>query len=177
MRRAGYRVSGSRSPGDGVAGLAGCGLGQPNSFAGRSEKVCASATRTLAKETPVTDPVAYTIDRFTELDRILVTVSTDTGFPGGAAGQTLRTGWVLPARASLRVGRPSLNTLRVAVVAKSRSRVADFAVAARIGETGVKTTVLEQADCRVCAALFLHPLRDFGDDDPHLPTHSSLSRA
>ena len=144
-----------------VVGLAGCGLGQPKSFAGRSEKVCASATRTLAKETPVTDPVAYTIDRFTELDRVLVTVSTDTGFPGGAAGQTLRTDWVIPARAALRVGRPSLNTLRVAVVAKSASRVADFAVAARIGEAGVKTAALRQAGLPVCAALFAAPAPTF----------------
>ena len=82
-----------------VIGLSGCGLGQPNTFAGRSEKVCASATRTLAKEIPVINPIAYTSDRFTELDRVLVTVSTDTGFPGGATGQTLRTDWITrPAR-------------------------------------------------------------------------------
>ena len=140
-----------------VLGLAGCGLGQPNSFTGRSEKVCASATRTLAKETPVTDPIAYAVDRFTELDRVLVTVSTDTGFPGGAAGQTLRTDWVLPSRAALKVGRPRLDTLRVAVVANSRRRVADFAIAARIGETGVKAAVLRQAGLPVCAALFAAP--------------------
>ena len=141
----------------GVAALAGCGLGQPQSFDGRSEKVCASATRTLVKETPVTDPVAYAIDRFNELDRVLVTVSTDTGFPGGAAGRTLHTDWIVPARAALRAGRPHLEVLRLAVVAGSARRGADFAVAARVGEAGVRTAALRRDGLPICAALFAAP--------------------
>ena len=140
-----------------LASLAGCGIGQPNSFPGRSEKVCQSAIRTLANETPVTEPVAYAMDRFTELDRILVAVTADGGFPGGADGQTLRADWIVPARASLNVGRPRLDVLHSAVTVSAVSRLRAFDAAARIGETGVKAPVLRDFGLPLCAQLFTAP--------------------
>lgn len=140
-----------------MASVAGCGLGQPNTFAGRSEKACRGAIRTLAHETPVTEPVAYAMDRFTELDRILVSVTADGGFPGGTNGQTLRADWITPARASLTVGWPRLDALHKAVKVSAASRLRAFDAAARVGATGVKAPVLRGLGLPMCAQLFTAP--------------------
>ncbi len=140
-----------------MASVAGCGIGQPNSFAGRSEKVCQSAIHTLADETPVTEPVAYAMDRFTELDRILVAVTADGDFPGGTAGQTLRADWITPARTSLKAGWPRLDVLHSAVTVSAASRLRAFDAAARIGETGVRAPVLRGMGLPMCAQLFTAP--------------------
>jgi hypothetical protein len=78
--------------------LTSCDLGQPGSFTARAEKYCAQATRTLAADTPVTDPVAYATDRFAAIDRVLVTerghpaLRVDRAGPSLAQGRPARPG-------------------------------------------------------------------------------------
>jgi hypothetical protein len=148
--------------------LTACDLGQPRRFTARAEKYCATAIRAIAADTSSTatsptatsvpDPVAYVVDRFTQLDRVLVIVSTDRGFPGGTDGATLRSEWIRPARASLSAGRPSLDTLRQVVGAPSAQRTQVFAVAARAGDGGVRVSVLRKLQLPHCAALFNEPV-------------------
>lgn len=138
--------------------LAGCDLGQPRSFTARAEKSCATATRGITAETPVTDPVGYAIDRFAQIDRVLVVVTTDRGFPAGAAGATLRSNWVTPARASLEAARPSLDTLRQVAATRTARRARVFAVAARAGDGGVRIAVLRRLGLPSCATLFNLPV-------------------
>jgi hypothetical protein len=141
-----------------TAGLAGCDLGQPHSFDARAEKSCATATRGITAEVPVKDPVGFAVDRFAQIDRVLVVVSTDTGFPGGTTGAHLRTAWIHPARASLEAGRPSLDTLRQVAGSATALRARVFAVVARAGDGGVRIPVLRQLGLTACATLFDLPV-------------------
>lgn len=138
--------------------LAGCDLGQPRSFTARAEKSCAAATRGMTTETPVTDPVGYAVDRFAQIDRVLVVVTTDRGFPGGATGATLRSDWVTPARASLEAARPSIDTLRHVAATRTARRARVFAVTARAGDGGVRISVLRRLGLSSCAKLFNLPV-------------------
>lgn len=138
--------------------LAACDLGQPRNFTARAEKNCASATRSIATDIPVTDPVAYVVDRFAQLDRVLVIVSTDRGFPGGTDGATLRSAWIVPARASLKAARPGLDTLRQVVATPTARRTRVFALAARAGDGGVRISILRRVGLPNCAALFDQPV-------------------
>jgi hypothetical protein len=138
--------------------LTACDLGQPRNFTARTEKYCAAATRAIAADIPVTDPVAFAIDRFAALDRVLATVSTDRGFPGGANGATLHAAWVVPARASLKAARPSLDALRQVAGTPTARRTRLFAVAARAGDGGVRISVLRRLQLPQCATLFDQPI-------------------
>jgi hypothetical protein len=135
-----------------------CNLGQPGSFTARAEKYCASAARTLAADTPVTDPVAYAIDRFAAVDRVLVIVSTDRGFPGGPNGVALHSVWIVPARASLKAARPGLDTLRQVADTPTAQRTRAFTTAARAGDGGVRVSMLRRLGLPKCAALFNQPV-------------------
>lgn len=134
--------------------LTSCDLGQPRNFTARAEKYCAAASRSITAEIPVTDPVAFAIDRFTEIDRVLVTVSTDRGFPGATVGATLHSDWIVPARASLKASRPSLDTLRQVADTPTAERTRVFTVAARAGDGGVRISILRRLGLPQCAALF-----------------------
>lgn len=142
--------------------LTACDLGQPHSFTARAEKNCASATRAITADTPVTNPVAYAIDRFAQLDRVLVVVTTDRGFPGGPQGATLHTAWIRPARASLEAARPSLDRLRRVAGTPTVQRARLFATAARAGDVGVRTAVLARLGLPRCAVLFNLPVPRVG---------------
>lgn len=138
--------------------LSACAVGQPHSFTARTEKSCASAARAIAADTPVKDPLGYAIDRFAAIDRLLVIVSTDRGFPGGTDGATLHATWIRPARTSLKAARPSLDTLRQVASRRTPRRARVFAIAARAGAAGVRTSTLRRVGLPQCAALFNRPV-------------------
>ena len=140
-----------------VLGLGGCQLGQPHSFTARTEKNCAAVVRSLTAHIPVTDPVAYTVDRFGALDRLLVTVTTDRGFPGGTDGADLHADWVVPARAALKAGRPSLDSLREIPATSAAARARAFRIAVRVGDAGVRTATLRRLGLVQCATLYTLP--------------------
>ncbi len=139
-------------------GLTSCDLGQPATFTARAERYCAAATRAISADIPVTDPVAFAIDRFAAVDRVLVTVSTDRGFPGSTDGASLHSSWIVPARASLKAARPSLDTLRQVADTPTALRTRVFTVAARAGDGGVRISILRRLGLANCAALFNQPV-------------------
>ena len=102
--------------------------------------------------------MAYATDRFAAVDRLLVTVSTDRGFPGGPNGATLHSVWIVPARASLKAARPGLDTLRQVADTPTAQRTRAFTVAARAGDGGVHVSILRRLDLPKCAALFDLPV-------------------
>lgn len=138
--------------------LTSCDLGQPRNFTARTEKYCTAASRSITADIPVTDPVAFAIDRFAAVDRVLVTVSTDRGFPGSTTGATLHSAWIVPARASLKAARPSLDRLREVADTPTVQRTRVFAVAARAGDGGVRISILRRLGLPQCAALFDQPV-------------------
>ena len=89
---------------------------------------------------------------------MLVTVSTDRGFPGGTNGATLHAAWIVPARASLKAARPSIDTLREVALTPTARRSRVFTVAARAGDGGVRISILRRLGLPTCAALFNQPV-------------------
>lgn len=140
-----------------VAALTGCTLGQARTFAGRAEDACAKASRsisTLDRRTTEVDAVAYVIDRYAILERLVAEIAGDTAFPGGDRGRRLRRIWIDPARASLRAGRDAMTVLRRAVAVHAPTDATVFASAAAAGTSGVDTAALTGAGFARCAAAF-----------------------
>ena len=137
--------------------LAGCAVGRPTSYAGRSNSFCGDALTTIAKLKPPTDPrsqMQYAIDRYSAVEKT-VSELTDSSVPGGSAGQHLRERWLRPARTSLADGRAVLERLQEAVSAGDRPAAAKaFEAASAVGISGVDAALLETLGLTRCATLF-----------------------
>jgi hypothetical protein len=133
-------------------------VGQPTKFTPRANADCAKLTRAISRldraDTGVT-ALSYAIDRYTDIERLVAEIATDTGFPGGSTGRQLRQQWVQPAQASLRQGRIDLNTLRAAVRAGDvPAQKSAFAAASIAGSAAVDTTALSGRGLGKCAVAF-----------------------
>ncbi len=138
--------------------LAGCAVGRPSGFAGRSNSFCSDAVTAIAALSKPTTPkqqLQYATDRYTAMDKTISEL-TDSALPGGDLGSELRTKWLRPARASLTAGRATLGELRDAVRGGSSSTSA-YARTQLIGTEGVDTDLLTQQHLTTCARLFTPP--------------------
>jgi hypothetical protein len=137
--------------------LGGCSLGRPTGFVARSNDTCATATKAItALKDPhdATSALAYTLDRYTAVERAVSTL-TDSSLPGGQNGRDLREGWLRPARDSLRAGYDDLSRLRDAARRRDvAGAVRAFGSAAAAGTSGVDTALLRSRGLTECALLF-----------------------
>ena len=135
--------------------LAGCAVGRPSGFVGRSNSFCSDALTTigaLVKPTTTKAQLQYATDRYTAMDKTISEL-TDSTLPAGSVGSELRTKWLRPARASLTAGRSALETLRRDLSSHSSSTAA-FARTQQIGVEGVDTDLLAAQHLTTCARLF-----------------------
>jgi hypothetical protein len=141
--------------------LSACTLGQASSFRGRAEASCrqivtAASERALPKTN--VDRLAYALDRYSDMDRVVAEVSSDISFPGGQNGRQLRDQWIDPARRSLRAGWDDLNRLREAIRSGPAGAIGPaYAAALQAGTVGVDRAGLRSDDLSTCATAFTAP--------------------
>jgi hypothetical protein len=63
----------------------------------------------------------------------------------------------VPARAALKAGRPSLESLRQTPATSLAARARAFRIAVRVGDAGVRTATLRRLGLAQCATLYTLP--------------------
>jgi hypothetical protein len=137
--------------------LAGCAVGRPLSFTGRTNSFCTDANHLVSTLKAPTTPKAhlqYATDRYTAIEH-LVSELTDGSLPAGTTGQQLRADWLRPARASLLSGRSVLADLRAAIKADNSTSIAStFTQSNAIGTAGVDVGLLRAHGLTACVPAF-----------------------
>jgi len=143
-----------------AASLAGCAVGRPLSFTGRTNSFCSDALASIAKLKAPSDPehqMRYAMDSYSAIEKA-VSQTTDSSLPGGSSGDRLREAWLRPARASLTAGRSTLRELSEAVRDHDRAAAESaFAATASVGREGVDVSLLRADGLDRCASLFSEP--------------------
>jgi hypothetical protein len=141
-----------------VTAVSACTLGEPASFSGRADQTCRRAVLSVGRldnATTGTRALVFASERYAIIERVVTEISTDVGFPDGARGRTLRSGWIDPARASLRAGLADLKTLAAAIDRAGTGVIPEALNSAlTAGTSGVDTQLLRAEGMPWCASLF-----------------------